>query len=730
MPKRKDRRSSRTQRPRVEHDGFGVSVKIAELSLVLVVGWSMNACTTLDVKPFPQALRPPKELAQKPDSRLGGPETSSDEPSFAPTPDVAIGRTEVEGVRDTLGADLKGDPIQVSFRDVPLIAFINEVFGEVLGLSYAVSPGLDKKEDLVTLRLSEPVSPSQLFATARLVLENYGIDVRDEDGVLSFLETPEISARDIPLLISGRALPEVPATHRTIFQLVPLRVVDAAVVATTLQDVFNGQDLKIDPHRDRNTLLLRGNLDLIALALEMVEVLDQPLMQGQHGLIIEPRFLEVEAMAQSLSHVLQSEGYSISLHTRGGAAILVPLQGANKLVAFAADQSTLEHIREWARILDTRRQDEIEDGVFTYEVRNTQAEHITETLNRMLGSGSVSAGATGQSTAAEGRSGSTRGAAGRIVVDERRNLLLFRGSGKEWAEILDVVAMLDKPSPSVLIEVLIAEISLRDGEGSGFEFLLRRNLGDLDFLGDDFDIIGGTLGRFDGTVIGTGGSVVGGGASLVLNSAGTTRAALNFFYRDNRVVIRSSPKLVVKSGETANIQVGDEIPTISQRSEKDTQSEGTTDILQEISYRKTGVTLEIEPIVQANGLVDLKISQELSEAQTDGEGNVSQTPIILNRQLSTNLTLRDGGSLLMGGLIAESQSDNQRGIPGIAKVPVLGRLFRSDSLQVTRTELIILVIPYVIADHAEGWELTKRVKEQLELHKEYIEKSQAAEPQP
>ena len=703
-------------------------MKIAELSLLVVVAWSVGACTTLDVKPFPPALRPPKELAEKPDVRVAGAETSSDEARFVRTPDVAIGRTEVEGVRDTLGADLQGAPIQVNFRDVPLIAFINEVFGEVLGLSYAVSPGLDKKEDLVTLRLSEPVTPSQLFATARLVLENYGIDVRDEDGVLSFVETPEISARDIPLLISGRSLPEVPATHRTIFQLVPLRVVDAGAVAGTLQDVFTGQDLKIETDRDRNTLLLRGNLDLIALALEMIEVLDQPLMQGQHGLIIEPRFLAVDAMAQSLSQVLQSEGYSISLHTRGGAAILVPLQGANKLVAFAADQATLEHIQEWARILDTRRQEEIEDGVFTYEVRNTQAEHITETLNQMLGFGSAPARSSDQQASAEGQPAPAGGGTGTIVVDERRNLLLFRGSGKEWAEILDVVAILDKASPSVLIEVLIAEITLSDRDGSGFEFLLRRGgLGNLSLLGDDLAIRGGTLGELGVT----GANAIGGGASLVLNSAGNTRAALKFFYTDNRVVIRSSPKLVVKSGESANIQVGDEIPTITQNSvEEGVQTGGTNNVLQQISYRKTGITLEIEPIVQANGLVDLKISQELSEAQPNADGIVSQTPTILNRQISTSLTLRDGGSLLMGGLIAENQSDGQRGIPGIAKVPVLGRLFRSETLNVNRTELIVLVIPYVIADHAEGWELTKRVKEELELHKEYIEKSQAAESQP
>ena len=691
----------------------------------------MSACTTLDVKPFPQALRPPKEMvADKSEVTVEEEaEMPGSGPNFRPTPDIAPGRTEVEGVRDPLGADLTGDPVQVSFRDVPLIAFINEVFGEVLGLSFAISPGLEKKTDLVTLRLSEPISPSQMFATARRVLENYGIDVRDEDGVLSFIEAPEISSRDIPLLISGKALPEVPATHRTIFQLVPLRVVDVASVASMLRSVFNGQDLKIESELNRNILLLRGNLELIALALDMIEVLDQPLMHGQHGLIIEPRFLEVGEMADSLFRLLESEGYKVSVNVRGGAAILVPLESANKLVAFAADQAALDHIREWARMLDTQRQDEIEDGVFTYEVRNTQAEHVTETLNQMLGSGPVSARPAGESAAAGGRPGATGGAAGRIVVDERRNLLLFRGSGKEWAEILDVVAILDKPSPSVLIEVLIAEITLSDRDGSGFEFLLRRDgLGDLSLLGNDLGIQGGTLGQLGVT----GANAISGGASLVLDSAGSTRAALKFFYTDNRVVIRSSPKLVVKSGETANIQVGDEIPTITQNAVDpgiDTGGRGN-DILQEITYRKTGITLEIEPIVQANGLVDLKISQELSEAQPNADGQVSQTPTILNRQISTNLTLRDGGSLLMGGLIAENQSDGQRGIPGIAKVPVLGRLFRSETLNVNRTELIILVIPYVIADHAEGWELTKRVKEQLELHKEFIEKSQAAEPQP
>ena len=153
---------------------------------------------------------------------------------------------------------------------------------------------------------------------------------------------------------------------------------------------------------------------------------------------------------------------------------------------------------------------------------------------------------------------------------------------------------------------------------------------------------------------------------------------------------------------------------ISQRTEG-VQVEGSTSIVQQIQYRNTGVTLNITPIVQANGLVDLTISQNFSE--TRATGAASLTPTILTRDLSTSMTLRDGQSVLMGGLISESQSKGHSGMPGLARVPVVGRLFRSDSYQNDRTELVVMVIPYVIADHRQGVELTEQIKSQLKLHR-------------
>ena len=672
-----------------------------------------GGCATLRIDPLPDPIRAPKPAPEAEAEAVFPPaEEPRAEPRTTRAPGVVIQRTVAEGMADRLGQDLTGDPIRVSFHDVPLVPFINEVFGEELGMSFVISPGLREKSDLVTLKLTEPLPPSQLFATARRVLAEYGVELREvESGVLSFAPSQVVATRDVPLLVSGRALPEVPSTHRVIFQLVPLHVVTGLQVRSWLREAFDNKELWIQEDPERNALLLRGDADTLARALAMIEVLDQPLIRGRHGLIVEPVFMSAGELAQSLESVLRAEGYQARVGATSGAAlILLALEGVNKVVAFAAEPSILDHVAQWARILDTRQKESIEEAVFTYEVRNTQAEELMETLNQMLGAGAAAPPSPEPEPDAEGGSapqrttalGEARPASGRLVVDKNRNLLLFRGSGKEWAELREVIEKLDQSVPSVLIEVLVAELTLNDEEKTGFEFMVNGVLGSR----------GLTVGTLNTLGVGAG------GLSFTLDSAGQTRALLNFFRKDDRVVIRSRPRLLVKSGETASIDVGNEIPIITQRSDSNTAVEGSTNVLQEVSYRKTGVQLEIKPLVQANGLVDLQISQQLSEALPGAATSLSGSPTILNRRISTSLTLKDGGSLLMGGLISGNQSTGLTGVPLLSDLPVLGRLFRADSFIEDRTELMVMVTPYVVADHEEGWELTRQVQEQLGLHRD------------
>ena len=674
----------------------------------------VGGCTKLHFNPFPDPIRPPKAASEaSAEETYAPPEEPRAETRTTRTPGVVIQRTVAEGIADRLGEDLTGDPIRVSFHDVPLVAFINAVFGEELGMSFVISPGLREKSDLVTLKLTEPLPPRQLFSTARRVLGEYGVDLREvEEGILSFSPSQETATREVPLLVSGRTLPEVPASHRTIFQFVPLEVVRGPQVRGWLKESFDRKELKILEDPNRNALVLKGDADTLARALAIIEVLDQPLLRGRHGLIIEPVFMKAGELAAGLASVLSAEGYQVALNrATDGAVIILTLGSVNKVIAFAAGQGTIDHIAQWARTLDTRRKESIEEAVFTYEVQNTQAKDMIDTLSRILGE-TVSAAPAARSNEGEAEGGeppptagesllAVRGG-GRIVVDESRNMLLFRGSGREWAEIRAVIEELDRSVPSVLIEVLVAEITLSDQEQTGFDFLLKGEIGSR-------GITAGTLGTL---------GVGAGGLSFTLDSAGHTRAMLNFFRKDDRVVIRSRPRLLVKSGETASIDVGNEIPVITQRADSGVQDDGSTNVLQEVSYRKTGVQLQIKPLVQANGLVDLQISQQLSEARPTDPTSLAGSPTILNRQISTTLTLKDGGSLLMGGLISGNQSAGTTGVPFLSRVPGLGYLFRADSLQKDRTELMVMVTPYVVADHEEGWELTRQVQEQLRLQDE------------
>ena len=641
----------------------------ASISLMAVT----SACSNLPDLSFPEPLREPKAMPA--DDRAA---PDADGLTVVPVPGVEIQRAISDAKADDLGSELTGDPITVSFHDVPLVAFVNEVFAEQLGMSFHIGQGLQGRTDLVTLKLTEPIAPSELFAAARTVLREYGIEIVDRDGILSFVAQSDFTG-DMPLIISGRAQPEVPVTHRTVFQFVPLKVANTANMQSTLQDMFGRNALNVYVQHD-GRLLLRGTGVVVAQAVDAIDVLDQPLLRGRYGAIIEPASLKVEAMAEDITRILTAEGYGATtdLDRGGGAVVLLPLVGINKLVAFAWDQPTLDHVKRWAELLDEQRRDAVAEGIFRYQVRNTQAESLAEALGQLLDEG-------------------------QLIVDKNRNTLLFRGTGAEWGQLLPVAREMDEPVPSVLIEVLIAEVTLTDETQSGVDFLFNSAV-------RRFGLQGGTRANPTKSNFGLEARAL----SLVLDRAGQTRAMLSTFYKDSKAVIRSRPSLVVKSGDTANLKVGNEIPTITQTATGNENVVGPINTVQQIQYRRTGVTLGITPVVQANGLVDLQAELTFSEARNTSAEN-RLTPTILNRTLSTSLTLRDGGSLLMGGLISDSRSDGQTGVPGLAKLPIVGRLFRVDSGQRDATELVLMVIPYVIVDHAEGQALTERLKAALEL---------------
>ena len=623
-----------------------------------------------------EPIRPPVHQGQEHEYAVG---LEQLETQSHATPRVSVDEFVADIVADDLGAGLQGEAISVNYNNLPLPAFINEVFGEKLGLSFTISPQLRKQQDLVTLRVTQPVAPSELFRVARTTLEAYGVSIRLEGELLVFSADTRRIGTQTPLLISGRTLPEVPDSQRPIFMFVPLEVVSNNKVKLWLDDLLKGQDLIIKEDIIRNAIVLQGKPRGVEQALTIIKSLDQPLMRGKFSVSIQPAYMQVEDLAKNMEEILESEGIDASIRPPLGSVILLPLKGSNTLVVFAPSQQMIDHVQEWVETIDRKQQLSVQQGIFSYRVNNTQAQHIVDMLRELWSDSDVN----GSSTS-------------RFVVDENRNAIVFQGSGQEWLELLPVIEEMDEAAPSVLIEVLLAEVTLSDTEETGLEFLAR---GSVSVFGESFESVYDTLG---GLVVGSS------GFTAVLDSAGETRAILNLFYENNRAEIRSRPRLLVKSGQEAVIDVGTEIPVLTTSS---LPPEGDN-LIQEVEYRKTGVSLTIKPVVHASGFVDISVEQTLSEVQPTV---INSNPVIFNRQISTVVTLRDGGSLVLGGLISKTTSKGLVGVPVLSRIPWLGKLFSNETETSTRTELLVMIVPYVITGPSEGESLTEELVNQLEL---------------
>ena len=458
--------------------------------------------------------------------------------------------------------------------------------------------------------------------------------------------------------------------------------------------------------------------DDVEAALEAIRTLDQPRLAGRRSIRIEPAFWSAAQLAERLTEILRAEGYNASTSLQSPAVIVIlPLRPSNSLVVFADDQKTLSHVEDWARDLDRASHVDPLKSVFYYRVRNTTAESVAAVLNATLQGGAAAptgqaapeptaaAGAPPPSPAAGSQAAAGGGAppsgpaptSGKIVTDAARNAIIFQGSAEEFERLRPLLENLDRAPREVIIEATVAEVTLTDSDTLGVEWML--NLG-----ATPNEII-----QNIGTGIGTNGFTF-----TILNRGGATRAMLNALASDNRVRVLSTPKVLSRSGAEARIQVGAQVPIVtSQGTSSQLSLSGTSAILQSIQYRDTGVILTVKPTIYAGDQVDLEIKQEVSEAVANTTSGLS-TPVINTRTVSTQLSLNDGATVLLGGLIMENASSTSAGIPGLKDLPGVGFLFGTQTVAKTRSELFVFITPYIVNSAEDAARIAELFKNRYE----------------
>ncbi len=583
------------------------------------------------------------------------------------------------------GTPMPDDPAletAVALEQLPLPVFIDTVFATILKRNVSVDPAIAQRKEFVSLKSGKAQTASQLYEAAKAVLKSYGIAVIEYNGLVR-VTVAAGSAGFVPEVRRGRSLPDVPAALRPVFQIVDLETVSPTSVVGWLRTVF-GQRLLVQDDVGNQAILISGQSDDVAAAIETLRVLDQPSMRGRSSARIAPLFWSADEMARRLAEILQAQGYSVGTAPQAQAPIiLLPVPPLNSVLVFARSDAVLNHVLRWATELDQPASGRGSAGYFTYPVRNLDAAALAKTLQDVMNP----AAAAGAATAGSVRS--------RVVVNPSSNTLIIQGSPTEYQQWFGLLQELDRPPRSAMVSVTIAEVRLTNGEQLGFEWLLNEfKLGNL--------VVNlSTLGAFGTTGIG--------GLAAVITKAGNTtaRAVLNALASTSRVRVLANPTVMARNGEAAMIQVGSEVPVVSSQQTTGGASVGVPggelqpNVLQTIQYRQTGVILKVRPVIHAGGRIDLDVEQEVSSASATKTG-VSASPTISTRRVSTKLSVVDGATVLLGGLMSETASNADTGVPLLKDIPYAGSLFKSSDNSRDRTELVMLITPYVIADEFEA----------------------------
>ena len=318
------------------------------------------------------------------------------------------------------------------------------------------------------------------------------------------------------------------------------------------------------------------------------------------------------------------------------------------------------------------------------------------------GRGATAAPAIGATLAITDDSGSPASEV-RVVADRENNALLILSTAAGYEKLEAALKKLDQAPRQVLIEVMIAEVTLTDELKYGVEWTFTNGSRKSGYLVNNAS--------------GAPTQLAPGFSYALANASGAgIQAALNMLATDGKVNILSSPHIVVADNQPAKIQVGDSVPTAGPQ----TIVGSTGQVVSSVQYLDTGVSLTVTPRINSGGLVSLDITQEVSVPGTTTTSSLN-SPTISRRATKTQLVVQSGETMVLGGLISETMNNASSGLPVLSAIPVLGGLFGTTDRKTVKTELIVLITPRVAHNNAQALSISDEMRRKMGETKELLD---------
>ncbi|MDB5742155.1 MAG: ral secretion pathway protein [Polaromonas sp.] len=621
------------------------------------------------------------------------------------------------------GEPRRGEAITLNFVNANIDA-VARTMATLTGRNVVVDP---RVKGTITLTTERAVSPAAAYSQFLAILRLQGFTVVNAGGLDKIV--PEADAK----LQGGSVSTNVPVgggqIATTIFKL---SFENANNLLPILRPLISPNNT-INVNPGNNSLVITDYADNLTRLGRIIAALD--VANATDVELIPVRYASVTDIAPLITRLLENAGGGVATTEASYRTTVLAEPRSNSLIVRAANGARLELVKTLVRSLDTptlNGPNGDAGNIYVVYLKNAEASSLATVLRAAM-AGTPTSGPAGSTSpqspnpsAASGASGAggigganqSNAAAtpitpiagpstgGQIQADPATNSLIITASEPQYRQLRAVIERLDARRAQVYVESLIAEVNMDRAAEFGIQWqgpLGGKGDSLIGLLGTNFgsggkNIIQSAVAAASGTpqLPGTGLNL---GVAARSNGVYFLGFLANFLQTSGAGNILSTPNLITLDNEEAKIVIGQNVPFVTGQFTNTGSggSNGSVNPFQTIERKDVGLTLRVKPQISENGTVKMAIFQEVSSVQP-GSVN-SATGLITNkRSIESNVLVEDGSIIVLGGLLQDEYSGNQEKVPGLGDMPVVGNLFKSESRNRKKTNLMVFLRPVVVRD--------------------------------
>jgi general secretion pathway protein D len=590
------------------------------------------------------------------------------------------------------------DLISINFEDVDLKVVINFV-SKVTGKNFLLDERVRGK---VTIISPTKIPVDEVYAVFLSVLEVKGFATVPSGRVVKIVPTAVAKQSPLPTGI-GKDASQVSAEDKMVTQLIPLEYADSQQLLSIITPLISPQG-HLTSYPPTNTLIIT---DISSNIRRLLTIIDNFDVEGAklETSIIPLEYASAAEIVEKVSQAIESAGgVAVAAPTSrirgrvptpssvGGGITIIPDERINAviLVANQEDTSAVKSLIEKLDILPPPGR----ETIHIYKLKYADAEELAKVLSAMP---------LGKEDRTQGKSPVS------ISADVATRSLIITAEPEDYKHIKEVIDQLDMIRPQVLVEALIADVSMDSMTELGIEWATVDKPVEGEyrgFAGTKYDPTTGSLyGRgmtFSGLVVGAMKGTTGG-----IPNVG---AIIQAYQKKTGFNILSTPQILTLDNEEAKILVGENVPylTSSRITEQDT-------VVRSYEYKDVGIELTITPHIGKEDTLKLDLHQKVTKVVSSA--TETDAPITTVREAKTSVSASDGSTIVIGGLIRDDTTEVLHKVPLLGDIPLLGLLFRRTEETSERRNLLIFITPYIIREKERIEALTKEKEERQEIFK-------------